>query len=75
MNFWLQLQEGTLETWVKNDSIVSRDVINLIYLTALHFPQYEIIPYAKGSLRWNKKSNSSNNELAKGVAKYVFVAL
>lgn len=36
---------------------------------ALHFVQKEIIPKVKGSLRWNKNSNLSTSELAKGVVK------
>ncbi|KAJ6649457.1 Xylulose kinase, partial [Pseudolycoriella hygida] len=36
----------------------------------LHFPQQEIIPQVKGTLRWNKLSNSSDPELAKGVSKF-----
>lgn len=36
---------------------------------ALHFPQLEIIPSVKGSLRWNKNSTSENTDLAKGVVK------
>lgn len=36
---------------------------------ALHFVQKEIIPSVKGSLRWNKSSNLSPTELAKGVVK------
>lgn len=36
---------------------------------ALHFVQKEIIPDVKGSLRWNKNSDLSVAELAKGVVK------
>lgn len=42
---------------------------------ALHFVQKEIIPDVKGSLRWNKSSNLSSPELAKGVVKSVFICL
>lgn len=38
---------------------------------ALHFSQYEIVPYVKGSLRWNKQSNAADAESAKGVLKCV----
>lgn len=38
-------------------------------ISALHFPQHEIIPSVKGSLRWNKNSTSANTDLAKGVIK------
>lgn len=37
---------------------------------ALHFMNQEIIPNAKGTLRWNKDSSSSNPEAAKGVSKF-----
>lgn len=36
---------------------------------ALHFVQREIIPNVKGSLRWNKHSDLTSTELAKGVLK------
>lgn len=36
---------------------------------ALHFQQEEIIPQAKGSLRWSKQSTAADAELAKGVLK------
>lgn len=36
---------------------------------ALHFVQKEIIPNVKGSLRWNKHSDLSTPESAKGVVK------
>lgn len=36
---------------------------------ALHFVQKEIIPQVKGSLRWNKHSDISSPENAKGVIK------
>lgn len=38
---------------------------------ALHFVQKEIIPDVKGSIRWNKSSDLSTSELAKGVTKLV----
>ncbi|XP_055599844.1 xylulose kinase [Uranotaenia lowii] len=37
---------------------------------AIHFISKEIIPPAKGSLRWNKSSNLEDSELARGVLKY-----
>uniref|UniRef100_A0A182NVF7 Xylulose kinase n=1 Tax=Anopheles dirus TaxID=7168 RepID=A0A182NVF7_9DIPT len=37
---------------------------------ALHFISKEILPPVKGSLRWNKNSNLTTGELAKGVLKY-----
>jgi len=37
---------------------------------ALHFPQKEIIPSVKGSIRWNKNSDISNVDSAKGVIKF-----
>lgn len=36
---------------------------------ALHFLSMEIIPAVKGSIRWNKNSNNSTPDLAKGVIK------
>lgn len=44
-------------------------------IPALHFPQLEIIPNVKGSLRWNKNSTSDITDLAKGVVKYVQLSL
>lgn len=36
---------------------------------ALHFVQREIIPNVKGSLRWNKNSDLTSSDVAKGVVK------
>lgn len=36
---------------------------------ALHFPSLEIIPSVKGSIRWNKNSDLSTSESARGVIK------
>lgn len=38
---------------------------------AIHFHTMEIIPNAKGVLRWNKSHTSSSADAAKGVVKYV----
>lgn len=36
---------------------------------ALHFNEMEIIPKAKGTLRWNKDIHLSSNDAVKGVLK------
>lgn len=36
---------------------------------ALHFNEMEIIPKAKGTLRWNKDMNGSSHDAARGVLK------
>lgn len=38
-------------------------------ISAIHFLQHEIIPFVRGSLRWNKLSNLESEDLSKGVTK------
>lgn len=55
--------------WVRKIKSFVITIIITNLFAALHFSQFEIIPYVRGSLRWNKTSTSSDNELAKGVLK------